>query len=136
MLEKFPNDVKLVIKHYPLSSHRFAFKAAMAALAAHNQGKFWDFHKTLLENHNALNDAKILSIAKELKLNLEQFRADIKSPANRALILIDHQEGRRIGVAGTPSVFINGRKVNGRRLGELIQIVAAELRTLAPPSKK
>ena len=130
MLDKFPNDVKIVVKQFPLSSHRFAFKAAMAAMAAHNQGKFWEFHKTLLENHNAINEAKILSIAKELKLNLARFNADSKSPANRALVVIDHREGRKIGVTGTPSVFLNGRQVKSRELGSLIRLVAAELNAL------
>lgn len=136
MLEKFPNDVKIVVKQFPLSSHKFAFKAAMAAMAAHNQRKFWPFHKALLENHNAINDEKILSIAKDVELNMVRFQADLKSPANRALILIDHQEGRRIGVGGTPSVFINGKKVDSRQLGSLIRIIAEELATLQPSLQK
>ena len=99
----------------------------MAALAAHNQGKFWEFHKTLLENHDAINEEKILSIAKELKLNLARFNADSKSPSNRALVLIDHQEGRRIGVGGTPAVYINGKQVKSRQLRNLFRVVAEEL---------
>lgn len=126
----------MVIKQFPLSSHRFAFKAAMAALAAHDQGKFWEFHKALLENHNAINDEKILSIAKELKLNLARFRDHSKSPANRALVLIDHQEGRKVGVEGTPTVFINGKKVNGRQLGSLFKLVAEELASLKKSSQQ
>lgn len=136
MLEKFPNDVKIVVKQFPLSNHKFAFKAAMAAMAAHDQGKFWPLHKALLENHNSINDEKILSLAKDVQLNMVRFQADLKSPANRALILIDHQEGRRIGVSGTPSVFINGKKVDSRQLGSLIRIIAEELATLQPSLQK
>lgn len=136
MLDKFPKDVKIVAKQYPISSHPFAFKAAMAALAAHNQGKFWPFHKALLKNHNSLNDAKIRSLATTLELNLTRFETDTKSPANRALILIDHQEGRKIGVSGTPSVFINGKKIKGRQLGNLFKIVSEELASLSPRSPK
>jgi len=129
VLEKFPNDVKIVVKQFPLSSHKFAFKAAMAAMAAHNQGKFWPYHEALLENHKSINDEKILSLAKDVQLNMARFQADLKSPANRALILIDHQEGRRIGVSGTPSVFINGKKVDSRQFGSLVRIIAEELAT-------
>jgi protein-disulfide isomerase len=136
VLDKYPNDVKVVVKQFPLSSHRFAFKAAMAALAANSQGKFWEFHKMLLENHNAINDEKILSIAKDLKLDLARFNADLKSPANRALVLIDHQEGQRIGVNGTPSVFINGKQVDSRQLGSLFRLVAQELAALKQTTQK
>jgi protein-disulfide isomerase len=136
VLDKYPNDVKVVVKQFPLSSHRFAFKAAMAALAANSQGKFWAFHKMLLENHNAINDEKILSIAKDLKLDLARFNADLKSPANRALVLIDHQEGQRIGVNGTPSVFINGKQVDSRQLGSLFRLVAQELAALKQTTQK
>ncbi len=127
MLEQFPNDVRVVAKQFPLSSHRFAFKAAMGAMAAHNQGKFWEFHKALLKNHNALNDAKILSIAKELGLDMPRYTGDSKSPGNRALILEDVQDGRDIGVRGTPSVFINGKSIKGNQLNNLLNIIAEEL---------
>lgn len=111
MLEQYPNDVKIVAKHFPLNSHRFAMPAAMAAVAAGIQGKFWEFHKALLQNYNAINDEKIQSIAKELKLDMVRFNKDRKSPENRALILEDINDGRRIGVRGTPTVYINGKKV-------------------------
>lgn len=127
MLERYPQDVKIVVKHYPLNSHRFAFPAAMGALAAKNQGKFWEFHSTLLENHNALNTEKILSIAKELGLDMARYEGDSKSPASRAFILEDISDARKVGVRGTPTVFINGKNVKSRSLGSLINIIAAEL---------
>lgn len=99
----------------------------MGALAANNQGKFWEFHQTLLKNYNALNDEKILSIAREMKLDMARYNGDSKSPGNRALILEDISDGRKIGVRGTPSVFINGKSVNSRDLGNLVGLVAAEL---------
>ncbi len=130
MLEQFPNDVKVVAKHFPLSSHRFAFKSAMGAMAAHNQGKFWEFHKALLKNHKALNDAKILSIAKGLGLDMPRYNGDSKSPGNRALILEDIQDGRNIGVRGTPSVFVNGKSIKSNQLGNLLNIITKELKRL------
>ena len=62
MLEKYPNDVKLVVKHFPLPSHKAARPAAIAALAAHKQDKFWEFHAKLLENYRSLDDKKIEEI--------------------------------------------------------------------------
>ncbi len=126
MLEKYPNDVKIVIKQFPLNSHRFAFPAAMGAMAAHNQGKFWEFHRALLKNHKALNDEKILSIAKELKLDMTRYASDSKSPGNRVVILEDQKDGRQIGVRGTPRIFLNGKKVKG----DLFRLVQLELDTL------
>jgi len=99
----------------------------MGALAAKKQDRFWEFHKALLENYNALNDEKIQSIARELGLDMDRFNSDNKSPGNRAMILEDQKDARRIGVRGTPSVFINGKSVKGNQLGNLLRIVAEEL---------
>jgi protein-disulfide isomerase len=63
VLEKYPHDVKIVFKNYPLRNHKFAMKAAIAALAAGSEGKFWEFHDELFKNYNKLNDQKIREIA-------------------------------------------------------------------------
>lgn len=112
---------------YPLPSHRFAFKAAMAALAAAEQGKFWEFHKKLLENYNALDDKKIQSIAESLSLDMTKFNNDLNSPDNRQLILNDIKEGKKIGISGTPSLFLNGKKVENRNLSQLPQLIQKEI---------
>ena len=130
MLERYPNKVKIVVKHFPLNSHRFAFPAAMGAMAAHNQGKFFEFHTALMKNYNALNDEKIESIAKELQLDMPRWKSDRKSPENRALIIGDINEGRRIGVRGTPSAYVNGKRIESRQLGDLMGVVARELSIL------
>jgi len=127
VLERYPQEVKIVVKHYPLGNHKFAFPAAMGAMAAKNQGKFWEFHATPLKNHNALNAEKILSIARELGLDMARYAGDSKSPASRAFILEDISDARRVGVRGTPSVFINGKVVKNRSLGALLKLIAAEL---------
>ena len=132
MLEKYPNDVKIVIKHFPLNSHRFAMPAAMAAMAAGIQGKFWEFHKTLLKNHNAINDEKIQWIARELKLDMVRFNSDRKSPENRVVILEDLNDGRRIGVRGTPTIYINGKKVKK----DPLKRVSEELEHIEKTSQK
>lgn len=126
MLEKFPNDVSYVIKHFPLSNHQFAHQGAMAALAAGNQGKFWEFHSQLLENHKQLNDEKILEIAGGMDLNMDQFNQDRQSASNRRLIQEDIENGKKIGVRGTPSVFMNGKRISNRELGNLPELIMRE----------
>jgi len=78
VLDKYPKEVKLVFKNFPLSKHKFARKAATAALAAKAQGRFWEFHDELFENHRNLNDVKIQEIAKELGLDLERFKVTVQ----------------------------------------------------------
>lgn len=127
MLEKYPNDVKLVVKHFPLPSHKFARPASTAALAAHQQGKFWEFHARLFENYRALNDTKIEEIAVELQLDMEKFAADRKSPDINALIERDIRNGKAIGVRGTPTIFINGKRVKNRSMQAFQQMIEAEI---------
>ena len=126
MSEKYPNDVKLVIKHFPLSMHEYARKAAIAALAAGRQGKFWEAHEKLFANHNDLNDAKVEAIAGELSLDMEKFKKDLQDPAIASLIDRDLNDGMKANVQGTPTIFINGKLLNQRNL--LLQAVEAALK--------
>lgn len=128
MLEQYPNDVKLVFKNFPLTRiHKSAMNAAIAALAAHQQGKFWEFHSQLFENYNQLSDAKFDEIAQSLGLNMEQFKQDMQNPALSAIVQRDLQDGVAAGVRGTPSIFINGRMLQQRSLPGFKQIIDAEL---------
>jgi protein-disulfide isomerase len=128
VLDKYPNNVKLVVKNYPLPMHKFAYKAATAALAANAQGKFWEFHSKLFKNYKAMNDDKIQDIAKELGLNMDKFNKDMQSPAIKSLIERDMNNGRQAGVRGTPTVFINGKKLRNRSLPGIYQVIDAELK--------
>lgn len=114
MLEKYPKDVKVVFKHFPLSSHKFAMKAGVAALAAEKQGEFWDFHDLLYKNYNRLNDKKIRQIAREVGLNMPAFEESMKDPKIRARVSRDKSEGVRGGVRSTPTVFVNGKLLRNR----------------------
>jgi protein-disulfide isomerase len=127
VLVKYPDNVKLVIKHFPIPNHKFAYKAATAALAANMQGKFWEFHSKLSKNYRTINDAKIQEIAKELGLNMEKFDKDMQSPAIKSLIARDMNNARQAGVRGTPTIFINGKKLRNRSLPGIYQVIEAEL---------
>ena len=119
MLEKFPLQVKLVFKSFPLTKHKFAKKAAVAAFAARRQGKFWEYHDLLFENIDTLSDQKFLEIARELGLDLERFEKDINDLKIVARINQDIRLGAHMGVRGTPTVFINGRVSRARTLEAL-----------------
>jgi protein-disulfide isomerase len=127
LLEKYPGKVKLVHKDFPIRSHRFALKAAMAARAAGRQGKYWEFHDELYKNYSGLNDEKINEIARQLGLNETEFQQDQKSPEILEQIRQDYEEGIRLGLRGVPTVFINGKKIRERDMESLEAAINAEL---------
>lgn len=128
MLEKYPKEVKLVYKNFPLQSFRFATKAAQAAFAAERQGKFWEFHEKLFENYNVLNDEKINEIARGLGLDMVKLAKDMNSPAIQNLVAREANEGRRIGIRGIPTILINGKITERRALADLQAVVEEELK--------
>ena len=128
VLEKNPNQVKLVFKNFPLRNHKFAMPAAIAALAAEKQGKFWEFHDLLFKDYNRLNEQKVKEIAQQLNLDMEQFEKDRKDPRIRAMINRDVSEGNRVGVRGTPTVFINGRLLRDRNPAGFQELIEKALK--------
>ena len=130
MLDKNPDKVNLVIKHFPLNSHKFARRAAAVALAADRQGKFWECHAKIFENYRSINEAKVQEIAKEIGLDLAKLNSDAKDPAIQKLINRDLINGRQSGVRGTPAIFINGKRLNNRSLAGFQQAIDAELKKM------
>ncbi len=127
MSDTYKDKLKLVIKHFPLTSHKFARIAAQASLAAHKQGKFWEFHEKLFDNYDSINDDKIKEIAIELKLDMDKFNADINLPEIQLIIDRDIKNGKEIGVLGTPTIFINGKQMNPRTFDDFITKIESEL---------
>jgi len=131
VLERNPTTVKVVYKNFPLQNHKFARKAAAAALAADRQGKFWPFHDRLFDSYNKLSDEKIQEIAVSLGLNMEAFTNDLKNPAIQTKIQQDFQDGNRADVRGTPAVYINGRVLKNRTLAGFQEIIDKELKKIS-----
>lgn len=128
MLEQYPNDVKLVFKNFPLTRiHKFAMDAAVASMAANQQGKFWEFHAGLFKNYNNLNAEKFDELAQAVGLDMEQFNQDRQNPALAAMVQRDLKDGVEAGVRGTPSIFVNGRLLQQRSLPGFKQIIDEEL---------
>lgn len=90
-----------------------AVPSASAALAAHEQGKFWEFHDRLF-TEKKLSKQVINKIAVDLNLDIPRFEKDLASKKIQAQIQKDLQEAQKAGVTGTPTVFINGRTLKQR----------------------
>jgi protein-disulfide isomerase len=108
--------------------HPFARKAAAAALAANNQGKYWEFSNKLFENFSGLSEEKIQDIAKQLGLDMEKFNRDVNDASIQALINRDMSDAEKVPVQGTPTLFVNGKAL--KRLGptELQEMIDNELK--------
>ena len=128
VLKQYPKDVKVVHKNFPLQSHQFSLPAAIAALAAHRQGKFWEMHDKIFENYNALSDEKFSEFAKALGLDMDKFTKDSKAPQTRKQVQLDLQDGIKAEVRGTPTIFVNGRRLNARSFDDMKALIDAELK--------
>lgn len=107
---QFKGKVRFVFKNYPLPSHEHADPAARASVAAQNQGKFWEMHDQLFTHQEQLTNQDIEGYAKKLGLDMDKFRVDWASNDTKDRVAKDKQAGSNVGITGTPTVFINGRK--------------------------
>lgn len=107
---KYPNKVNVVFKHFPLSFHKNAPAAHAASIAAHKQGKFWEYRFKLAPYYRNLTPAKFLEVAKSIGLNMEQFKKDmVVAGENKVKIDQDMALGTVVGVRGTPTFYVNGK---------------------------
>jgi protein-disulfide isomerase len=113
LMEEYGDQLRLVFKHNPLPFHDRAEPAAKASIAAHKQGKFWEYHDILFENQRSLTDENLLKWAEELGLDMEQFEEDMNSEETAQQIEEDQQLARRVKARGTPHSFVNGMRVRG-----------------------
>ena len=109
----YGDKVRVAFKHNPLGFHQRALPAALAAEAAGKQGKFWEMHDKLFANQKDLTDENFEAWAKELGLDVGQFKKDMADPKLKEKITSDQKVGAPIGVTGTPAFFINGRPLEG-----------------------
>lgn len=108
----YPTQVKLIFKQYPLENHSHAAFAAVAALAAQRQGKFWQMHDALFANRD-LSEQNVIALAKKIGLDMTQFQRDVHSPEIEQTMQKDIADGDHAGVEGTPTLFIDGQRFNG-----------------------
>jgi protein-disulfide isomerase len=106
---RHPDDIRYVFRNFPLSHvHPDAQSAAEAAEAAAAQGKFWEMYDLLFENQRWLEDGDLLAYAAQIRLNVERFGREMRAHMHASRIREDVTGGRKAGVQGTPTFFVNG----------------------------
>ena len=111
-IDQFRGRAKLVYKHFPLSGHVRAKAAAIATVAAMEQGKFWEMHDMVFENQTSLEDADIRRFAQKIGLDMARFDAHYNAKKGQDLVEEDRVDGEKLDISGTPAVFVNGRYMN------------------------
>jgi protein-disulfide isomerase len=119
--QAYGDQVRIVWKHQPLPFHPNAVPAALAAEAAREQGKFWPMHDRLFSNQQGLSETVYAQYAKELGLDLAKFDAARKAPRLQSRITEDQALAARIGVNATPTLVVNGVKIEGAVPFEMVK---------------
>ena len=112
VVKRFPGQVRLVYKFYPLGAHPHGEIAARAGVSAQNQGKFWEMHHLMFENQEHLEQADLDRYAKQIGLDLPKYRVDLTAKETGERIEKEKKQADEVGLEGTPFVFINGRYVD------------------------
>lgn len=130
VVRNYPQKIRLVVKQFPLAQlHRDARVAAKAALAAHRQGKFWEMHDLLFDKQHALEYERLRKYARVLGLDVERFDADMAAADIDAELRDDVALGRDVKVSGTPTFFVQGKRVGTRSFEGFKAMIEAALDT-------
>jgi protein-disulfide isomerase len=131
LLKKYPGQVRLAYRDFPLASiHPYAEEAAEAARCAGKQGKFWAFHDALFANQSKLDDAQLKATAQTLGLDQNAFQSCLESGEYNLPVLRDQEDGRKAGISSTPGFFINGIPITGAQAEDAFQkIIDDEIKT-------
>jgi protein-disulfide isomerase len=124
LVRTYPNDVRVIFKHFPLSFHPQARAAAAAAIAAGRQNKFFEFRYRIAPHFRQLGDSTYLAVAKEIGLDMVRFKNDmpLTEDVNR-ILNEDMLLGRNIGVQGTPTIFVNGHLAQERSFDYFVGLI-------------
>ena len=137
ILAAYPQQVRFSFKHYPLPMHKEAPLAHEAALAAGEQGKFWEMHDLLFATQDKLTREDLIAKAKRLNLDISRFISALDSDRFKPLVEVDRQEGNRLGVDATPFFFINGHALSGAAdFADFKKIIDAELKSTSAQAVK
>lgn len=129
LLDRYGDQIRFVYRDYPIIGGASSYQAAMAAMCANEQGRFWDYHNTLFANQSQLGSQNALFlIAESGGLDMDSFRDCFQTEAYREGILADYNQARALNITGTPTFFINGRPVIGAQpLEVFIEVIDEEL---------
>src|SRR6185295_15255785 len=135
LVKEYGNKVRLVTRDFPLSQHTEAFKAAEAAEAAREQGKYWEYIQVLLRNQSALSVEKLKGYASDLSLDRTRFDNALDTGKFTESVQRDLEDGMKLGINGTPTIFINGRRVSAKGYDELKLIIDAAFKASSSPQR-
>jgi protein-disulfide isomerase len=128
VLTQYAGKIRLVHRDFPLDGHAQAVPAARAAWCAGEQGKFWEYYRSLMSAKGDMAVADLLARAEGLKLDPAAFKTCAASDRHDAAIREGAQAGAELGVTGTPGYFINGRMLTGAQpIEQFQQVIDAEL---------
>jgi protein-disulfide isomerase len=119
--KSYPNDVRVVWKHYPLPMHPQAMPAALAAEAAREQGKFWEMHDLMFQNQKDLSPEQYAAWARQIGLDSRKYQDAIGAAATRSRVEEDARLGQRFAAQGTPTLYVNCRQIVGAQPYEVFQ---------------
>jgi protein-disulfide isomerase len=136
---EYPGRVVLIFRNFPLPIHARAWAAHEAALAAAKQGKFWEMHDLIYAHPGHLMSADLDRYAEQLGMDKDRFHADLSSRAGDTVIENDLAEGKRLGITATPTVLVNGHRIQGMQsYAALKRMTESELKgekwTVAAPA--
>ncbi|MEE2788599.1 MAG: thioredoxin domain-containing protein [Myxococcota bacterium] len=118
LVKRFPKRLAVVFKQFPLRDFGASKTAALAALAAQRQARFWQMHDLLFQNQGQLNEARYLKFATELGIDVERFKKDMGDVALLQQIEADRKEAMEANISGTPAIYVNGRMYNDEKSEE------------------
>jgi len=125
-IKHYPGNVRLVLKNLPLSIHPDSALAHQAALAAGEQGRFWEMHDLLFANHNKIKLPDLVLYAQQLHLDVPRFQKALESGRFHQVIDDDAAMARGLGITATPTFFINGQQLTGQQSVERLNAAIDE----------
>jgi protein-disulfide isomerase len=122
------DKASLVFKHFPLGFHKNAQLAAEASMAAHAQGKFWEYTALMFANQQKLERPHLEAYAQQAGLNMDKFKAALDEGLFKERVQEDVKTCQKAGVQGTPTIFVNGRRYEGpREAPDMIKLIDKEI---------
>lgn len=114
LLAAYPNDVRLVFRHFPITSaHPLAQTLAQAAMCAHDQGRFWAFHDSLYQNQDTISYDRMIELARTVGVDINRMERCMKAGTFNEQIQQDFTDAVTLGGRGTPTWIVNGQKIEG-----------------------
>jgi protein-disulfide isomerase len=111
IVRKYPEKIRFTYRHFPLSYHEWSLRAAQAAECAGDQGKFFEYGDLLFKNQKSFSEDKFVSLATEAGLDSAKLKECLDSEVKKGDVLVDLREGQKRGLPGTPTIYVNGQRV-------------------------